>query len=178
MKRILVVLLLMTTACAAKAQLLAVKTNALMDVAMVPNLGIEVATGNNTSLCVNGFASWSIYGMTAKTYGVIPEFRYWLSGTPFSNFFIGGGVALAHYDITVSETRYNGATYGFGLNFGYDMWLSNHFTVEFHGGVGLYHLSHSRTGINDILPEIPEINSKGWSVLPYQLGVSFVYIIK
>ena len=60
-----------------KAQLIAVKTNALMDVAMVPNLGLEIATGNSTSLCINGFASWNMYGMPAKTYGIVPEFRYW-----------------------------------------------------------------------------------------------------
>lgn len=179
MKKIFVAILMMACFCAeGKAQLIAVKTNALMDVAMVPNLGLEIATGNSTSLCINGFASWNMYGMPAKTYGIVPEFRYWLSGNTFSKFFVGGGATLAHYDIIAREVRYNGSSYGFGLNFGYDMWLSKHFTVEFHGGVGMYHYAHSRTSIHDILPEIPKVNSEGWTVLPYQIGVSFVYIIK
>mgnify|MGYP003298511086 FL=1 len=179
MKKILVAILMMASFCAeGKAQLIAVKTNALMDVAMVPNLGLEVATSSSTSLCMNGFASWKVYGMQAKTYGIVPEFRYWLSGSTFNKFFIGAGATLAHYDIVAREIRYNGSSYGIGLNFGYDMWLSKHFTVEFHGGVGMYHHAHSRTSIHDNLPDLPKINSRGWSALPYQIGVSFVYIIK
>ena len=179
MKKIFVAILMMACFCAeGKAQLIAVKTNALMDVAMVPNLGLEIATGNSTSLCINGFASGNMYGMPAKPYGIVPEFRYWLSGNTFSKFFFGGGATLAHYDIIAREVRYNGSSYGFGLDFGYDMWLSKHFTGEFHGGVGMYHYAHSRTSIHDILPEIPKVNSEGWTVLPYQIGVSFVYIIK
>lgn len=178
MKKILVVLMLVMAIMPVKAQMLALKTNALMDVAMVPNIGLEIATGNKTSLCANGFASWNIYGMKAKTYGFIPEFRYWLSGNTFSKLFLGVGATLAHYDIDISENNYNGSTYGAGLNIGYDYWLSDHFSVEFHGGVGMYYYHHARTGKNDILPENQAYNDRGWTVLPYQLGISFVYIIK
>lgn len=178
MKKILVVLLLLLANSSVKAQMLALKTNALMDVLMVPNIGLEIATGNKTSLCANGFASWSIYGMKAQTYGFIPEFRYWLSGNTFSKLFLGVGATLAHYDIDISENNYYGSTYGAGLNIGYDLWLSKHFTVEFHGGVGMYYYHHARTGKNDILPENRTYNDSGWTVLPYQLGISFVYIIK
>ncbi len=178
MKKTLVVILLMMTSMAVNAQMLALKTNALMDVAMIPNLGLEVATGNRTSLCANGFVSWNIYGMKAKTYGFIPEFRYWLSGNTFSKLFIGAGATLAHYDLTAAGTNYYGSTYGVGLNVGYDKWLSKRFSVEFHAGVGMYYFHHARTGEHDILPDNIEYNASGWTVLPYNIGISFVYIIK
>lgn len=178
MKKILVVLLLMTCPVAVSAQMLAMKTNAMMDVAMVPNIGLEIATGNNTSLCANGLASWNIYGMKAKTYGFIPEFRYWLSGNTFSKWFLGVGATFAHYDMDIAENNYLGSAYGAGLNVGYDCWLSKRISIEFHGGVGLYYYHHARTGKDDNLPSPHKYNDSGWTVLPYQLGISFVYIIK
>lgn len=178
MNRLLVVLLFIMNLSPVKAQMLALKSNALMDVAMVPNIGIEVATGNKTSLCANGFASWSIYGMKAKTYGFVPEFRYWLSGNTFSKIFLGIGATFAYYDICAAGNNYCGSTYGAGLNIGYDYWLSKHWSIEFHGGVGLYYYHHARTDEHDILPESPQYNDQGWTVLPYQLGVTFVYVIK
>ena len=178
MKKILVVLLLMTCSSAVCAQMLALKTNALMDVALIPNIGLEVATGNSTSLCANGFASWNIYGMKAKTYGFMPEFRYWLSGNTFSRLFLGVGATFAHYDMDIVSNNYFGSAYGAGFNVGYDYWLSKHVSIEFHGGVGLFYYHHARTGINDNLPLPHKYNDSGWTVLPYQLGISFVYVIK
>lgn len=178
MKKILVVVLFVMTSMAGRAQMLALKTNALMDVGMIPNIGLEIATGNRTSLSANGFASWNIYGMKAKTYGFIPEFRYWLSGNTFSKLFLGVGATLAHYDLTAAKVNYYGSAYGAGLNVGYDYWLSKHFSVEFHGGVGMYYYHHARTGENDILPENRKYNDQGWTVLPYNIGISFVYVIK
>jgi hypothetical protein len=178
MKKLLVVLMLMSASGAVRAQMLAVKTNALMDLGTVANLGLEVATGSRTSVCVNGFGSWNIYGLYAKTYGVSPEFRYWMSGNTFSKFFMGVGATLMHFDVIAKQIRFRGSAVGPGLNFGYSLWLSNHFSVEFHGGVGVYYNAYSRTKTDDILPTIPDINQRTWQVYPYQLGVSFVYIIK
>ena len=84
MRRLFLIAVLIMPCSFLKAQMLALKTNALMDAALVPNIGLELATGNKTSLAANGFASWNIYGMKAKTYGFAPEFRYWLSGNTFS----------------------------------------------------------------------------------------------
>lgn len=157
MKKLLAVIILLNASVAARAQMLALKTNALMDAGMVPNIGLEIATGNRTSLCANGFASWNIYGMKAEAYGVIPEFRYWLSGITFSKLFIGAGATLAHYDVTAAGTNYRGSAYGAGLSIGYDCWLSKHFSVEFHGGAGMYYYHHARTGEHDILPVNPGV---------------------
>jgi hypothetical protein len=84
MKKIFIAFLLTLSSTVANAQLIAVKTNALMDAAMAPNIGLEVALSSNISVAANGFASWNIYGMKAKTYGFTPEFRYWLYGNTFS----------------------------------------------------------------------------------------------
>lgn len=177
MKKIFIAFLLSLSSTVANAQLIAVKTNALMDAAMAPNIGLEVALSSNISVAANGFASWNIYGMKAKTYGFTPEFRYWLYGNTFSKLFVGAGATLAHYDFNVSDYNHLGSTWGVGVNVGYNMWLAKHWSVEFHGGVGTYRYHHARNHVNSI-PTEPVYNSEGWTVLPYQLGISFVYIIK
>ena len=65
-----------------QAQLLAVKTNALMDVATVPNLGLEIITGGKTSIVASVYGTSSFWGKNVKLIGVKPEFRYWFNGRP------------------------------------------------------------------------------------------------
>ena len=178
MRRLFLIAVLIMPCSFLKAQMLALKTNALMDAALVPNIGLELATGSKTSLAANGFASWNIYGMTAKTYGFAPEFRYWLSGNTFSKLFVGIGATMAHYDIAARKTEYFGSAYGGGINVGYNYWLSKHFSVEFHGGVGVYYYHHASFPVTEVINDIPKYNDSGWTLLPYQLGVSFVYVIK
>lgn len=178
MRRLFLIAVLIMPCSFLKAQMLALKTNALMDLALVPNIGLELATGSKTSLAANGFASWNIYGMKAKTYGFLPEFRYWLSGNTFSKLFVGIGATMAHYDIAARKTEYFGSAYGGGINVGYNYWLSKHFSVEFHGGVGVYYYHHASFPVTEVINDIPKYNDSGWTLLPYQLGVSFVYVIK
>ena len=181
MRKILLTMLICLAAHGAtRAQMLALKTNALYDLALVPNIGIEVATGSKTSVAVNGFATWYILGMShAKAWGFVPEFRYWFSGSTFSKFYVEAGATIARFKVCPSATIYNGSAYGAGINVGYNYWLTKRISVDFHGGVGLYYHSHARyLNTDQDLPEIPDHNYKGWVVLPYQIGVSFVYILK
>ena len=65
-----------------KAQLLALKTDALWDGLMTPNLGMEIVTGNKTSFGLSVFGNYKPWGMDMKMVGAIPEFRYWFGGRP------------------------------------------------------------------------------------------------
>ena len=85
---------------------------------------------------------------------------------------------MAHYDIAARKTEYFGSAYGGGINVGYNYWLSKHFSVEFHGGVGVYYYHHASFPVTEVINNIPKYNDSGWTLLPYQLGVSFVYVIK
>lgn len=190
MKKITLLLFVMFTMCAGSihGQLIAIKTNALMDVACAPNIGLEVATGNKTSVAFSGFASWNIYSLPCKTYGCTPEFRYWITGRTFNRLFVGAGATLLHYDADLGSRNYNGSTYGVGINVGYAMWLGKHFSVEFHGGVAAHYYTDNRTPLNTTsqvaqpasqsMPVVTSYSEHGWTALPYQLGITFVYVIR
>ena len=135
------------------AQLLALKTNALMDVAMVPNLGLEVVTGGKTSLNASVFGTPYFWGKDVRLIGVKPEFRYWFNGRPLTREFIGIGGTITAYDIT---------------------W--GHWSMECHAGIGLLYYNQQRYYLGDRVRD-NYYNANGFHLVPYDIGVTFVWII-
>ena len=89
MKRLLSTIITVAVTAGLKAQLLALKTDALWDGLMTPNLGMEIVTGNKTSFGLSVFGNYKPWGMDMKMVGAIPEFRYWFGGRPMMREFIG-----------------------------------------------------------------------------------------
>ena len=96
-----------------KAQLLALKTDALWDGLMTPNLGMEIVTGNKTSFGLSVFGNYKPWGMDMKMVGAIPEFRYWFGGRPMMREFIGVAALGTSYDITWGSETYKSTLPGF-----------------------------------------------------------------
>ncbi len=159
------------------AQLLAVKTDAFMDCAMTPNLNLELVTGEKTSINATVFGNYKPWGTDMKIIGGMPELRYWFNGRPLTREFIGLSGIAAVYDITWSGERYKGDALGVGLTFGYAFYLSRRWSVECHGGFGAVLYSQTRSYIKDNY-SVDYHNARGYSLLPYKLGVSIVYILK
>ncbi len=192
MKRILLVILLCFSLSAARAQMVGIKTNALYDVACAPNLALEVGTSSKTSLSVQCTAMWDTWykGWTkckwTRVLSVNPEFRYWINGSVYNGFFIGGSAQFLHYSVIWGDDDRYGNGVGLGLTFGYDMYLSRHWAVEFHGGLnalqywGHHYVVAPETGGMSLGGGIgnPGYKEHGLAILPYQIGVSFVYMIK
>ena len=101
MKRFLLLIFLFMALGASqlRAQLIAVKTDALWDCAMVPNLGIELVTGERTSVGLSAFGSKNPWGKDISLVAVMPEFRYWFSGRPMNKHFVGLAALGTNYDI-------------------------------------------------------------------------------
>lgn len=159
------------------AQLLAVKTNALLDVATVPNLGLEVITGGKTSLNASVFGTTTFWGKDVQMIGVKPEFRYWFNGRPLTREFIGIGAAVTAYDITWGDQRYKGDAYAGAVTFGYDFILGAHWSMECHAGIGLLYYDQQRYYLGDRVRN-NYYNANGFHLVPYDLGVTFVWIIR
>ena len=180
MKRIIAIFLwLFSCFCVnhASAQLLALKTNALLDVAMVPNLGMELVIGEKTSLNASAFGSVKIYGNEVKTLGAQGEMRYWFNGRPLTREFIGiAGSAIAH-NIVWRGQRYRGDAYVAALTFGYAFVLAPHWTLELHSGIGLMGYHQKRYYLGDRVHD-NNYNARGLMLIPYNLGVTFSWIIK
>ncbi|MCM1108660.1 MAG: DUF3575 domain-containing protein [Clostridium sp.] len=181
MKRFL--FLLTTMLClgssALRAQLLAVKTDALMDVLMVPNLNGELVVGERSSINASVFGSYKVYGKDIKMIGLMPEYRFWFNGRPMTREFVGLAVIGVNYDLTWGKQVYDGNAIGAGLTFGYSFNLSSHWNLECYGSVGAiyYDQRHYYTGDRDEYLGVRN-NSCGYAVIPFKLGVSFSYIIK
>jgi len=161
----------------ATAQLLALKTNALLDVAMVPNLGMELVIGEKTSLNASVFGAVKIYGNEAKILGAQGEMRYWFNGRPLTREFIGvAGSAIAH-NFVLRGQRYHGDAYVAAFTFGYAFVMAPHWTLELHSGIGLMAYHQQRTYIGDRVKD-NNYNARGLMLIPYNLGVSISWIIK
>lgn len=146
--------------------LLALKTNLLFDLALVPNIEIEVPLGKQNRWSVNGewmFPWWLIdhdkYCLQILSGGV--EGRYWLGSRfrrlsrpaltgHFLGFYAGGG----KYDLQWDTDGYRGEFYiASGISYGYSTPIGSHLNLEFSIGIGLlrtnyeyYHaIDHYRT---------------------------------
>ncbi len=161
----------------AKAQLLALKTDVLWDVALIPNLGVELTTGNRTSVGLSVLGTRKPYGMNVELYGVQPEFRYWFSGHPMFREFIGLGLVGAAYDIKWKGECYEGDAYGGGLTFGYAFYLSPHWNMECYGSFGAVWYDQKHYYETDYYRENRRTGS-GYVLMPFKIGISFTYILK
>ena len=168
----------------AKAQQVAVKTNALYWALMTPNIGCEIVTGEHTSLDLTAAGHWQPYTLPSKLVTIQPEFRYWFNGRPMTREFVGVTSMIASYDMTVAKKYvYSGNALMLGLVGGYVFALSDHWNFELCGGFGVLGFKQKQYYINDnyddyFVDEAVKANSMGYKLFPARLGVSFSYIIK
>ena len=136
MKRLLSTIITVAVTAGLKAQLLALKTDALWDGLMTPNLGMEIVTGNKTSFGLSVFGNYKPWGMDMKMVGAIPEFRYWCGGRPMMREFIGVAALGTSYDITWGSETYKGDAWGGGLTYGYALPVARRLNLDFTVNVG------------------------------------------
>lgn len=176
MRRILMIIIVLSTG-SLKAQLLTLKTDALWDCAMIPNLNVELVTGNKTSINVSVLGAYKPWKTNIKLLGAIPEFRYWFNGRPMTREFIGIAAITSTYDITWGNEVYQGNAYGGGMTFGYVFYLSRHWNIECYGSVGAVYYNHKHYYTKDFYSENRR-TGHGYALIPFKLGISFAYIIK
>lgn len=167
----------------AKAQQIAVKTNALYWLALTPNISCEVVTGEHTSVDIHAMGHWRPFGLDSKLFAFQPEFRYWFNGRPMTREFVGANLMFASYDIMASGYVYNGNAVMLGLSGGYIFTLSDHWNLELCGGFGVLGFLQKQHFVHDnyddyFVDEAVKANSIGYKLFPAKLGVTFSYIIK
>lgn len=165
------------------AQNISIKTNALMLGAGLPNVGLEIATSDRTSVDISAFGGYKPYGLDIKMASIQPEFRYWLSGRTMTREWIGFTVLGVTYDMKIKNKTYNGDAFGFGFTFGYALPLTSRCNIEFSAGIGGYlfrQIQHDADdNVNDYIETGYDMaNASGFKILPSKLSVSFTYIFK
>lgn len=167
----------------AGAQQVAVKTNALYLAGMTPNIGLEIVTGEHSSLDLSVLGHWNPFGMNSKVFAAQPEFRYWFNGRPMTREFVGVSFMVATYDMMMRRFVYNGNAIMLGLTGGYVFALSDRWNFELCGGFGVLGFKQKQYYEHDnyddyFVDEAVKANSIGYKLFPAKLGVSFSYIIK
>lgn len=184
MKKLVLTILIAMSGICAKAQMLAVNNDVLMDVMMTPNIGFELVVGERTTVGASIFGNYKPWGKDIKMIGVQPEYRYFFSGRPMHKFFVGAGALLGSYDITWSGKFYDGVALGGGLTFGYVINISNRLNIDCHAGFGAIIYKHKEYFENDnydidfSINGMQRTNAKGYYLLPTRIGVSLSYILK
>lgn len=126
---------------------IALKTNLLSDLALVPSLELEIFMGKDISLAIEGMGSgWNdISGMHSYrmfTGGL--ELRAWFSG---DGTFCGHNLALycsgGSFDFADQRNGYQGNVLTFGVGYNYYLSLSRHFGMEFGFGLGYIRSAYS-----------------------------------
>lgn len=162
----------------ANAQMVAVKTDAIKDVAMIPNLGLDLVVGAKHTLGLQVFGTTNIWGKDIKAIAVAPRFRYWLSGRPFTQLFVGANTQFANYDVIWSGWKYQGNLVSCGLEVGYAFNLSQRFNIELSGGTDFMHYSHKEYRKKDSYYNYGERTNSDGTVCSPRLEVSLVYVIR
>jgi len=163
----------------AYSQQVAVKTNLLADALMTPDIGLELITGEHSSIGLSLFGHWKPYGINSKMITFQPEYRFWFNGRPLVREYIGATCFVSVYDIDVNNHLYAGAAALIGVTGGYVFPLGKRMNLELSGGFGFLFFRQKQyfSGGSDD-PSRYDYNSYGYKLFPAKLGVTFIYIIK
>lgn len=124
----------------------AVKTNALYDLALVPNIGVEFFLNKGWSINAGWMYSWwksDKIHYYWRTYGGELDVRKYLgnssSDKPYKGHHLGIYAHMLTYDFETGHTGYlSKLSYGAGLEYGYSIPLARHLDLDF--GIGLGYL--------------------------------------
>lgn len=184
MKKLLIIVIAALSGSYAKAQMVAVNTDLLMDLLATPSGGIELVVGERSTLGLDVMGNYHPWKKNMKMIVVQPEYRYYFSGRPMHKHFIGIGGLAASYDVKLKGKVHNGTGLGIGVVFGYVANLGKRFNIDFHAGFGAIGYKHKEYSIGDnydsSYTENGELgtNATGYYLLPTRVGVSLTYILK
>lgn len=175
---------MMLTTLPARGQIVAVKTNALSWLACTPDIGLELVTGEHSSLSFSAFGHYKPYGVwDSKMIAVQPEFRYWFNGRPFTREYVGVAAGIVRYDTQMFRQVFKGDAASLGITGGYVFSLGEHWAFELSAGVGVLFFRHQQYDKGDnyddyYVHEASRVNNWGYKLFPTKLNASFIYIIR
>lgn len=158
----------------AVAQEVALKTNALYWIAATPNLGIETALSDKTTLSLSGaYNPWTFSNNRKLRFWLVqPELKHWLC-EKFEGHFVGIHAHGAQFYSTLAHRRRDGYLAGAGISYGYDWILSPRLNLEAELGVGYARLWYKES---ECIPCIKTQEKKQRNYVgPTKVALSMVY---
>lgn len=160
----------------------ALSTNGLFDLGMIPNIGVSVYLGKQFSVGANWMYSWWKHDNSSwywRAYGGDVHADYWLSDKQlWQGHRIGVYAQMATFDFEWNKEGYQMPkwSYGGGLQYGYTMSLSKAFGLDFGLGVGYLHGKIYTYDPSHIVDKYlyKETKSVNW-IGPTKINVSLVW---
>lgn len=175
------------------AQYVALKTNLLYGgYTFTPNLSLEVALGNRSTLDIGGGYNWfNLNGERDNNKKLVHwlgqiEYRYWFC-EKYNGHFLGVHALGSQFNIAGHELpmlfgkgsaqyRHQGWGAGAGISYGYSFYLGKRWSLEANVGVGYARLQYDKY---DCVKCGQKIESVGRDYFgPTKVGISMIYIIK
>ena len=184
LRQLLVAVMLLMVSVGAKAQMVVVNTEATSDLLMAPNVGLEVVTGNHSSVGFNVLHSPKLLGFGLKLSAIQPEYRYWFSYRPVNKWFVGVGAIGALFNGTYKGKVYDGYGIGGGITYGYVWNITDRLNIDVHSGFGVFYYNRKEYFEGDNYDVdytdngAQRANASGYYLLPTRIGVSVSYILK
>ncbi len=125
------------------------RTNGLYDLALCPNIGLEIQTDLGIAWQLDYTGAWWNNDTKNKyfsSYAFQTELRYYLSSQkmsfPYTGHHVGLYGQMATYDFEFGGTGYQcrdlDGSFGIGLSYGFSMPVSRHFSLDFTLGLGYF----------------------------------------
>lgn len=165
----------------------AVKTNALYDLVLLPNLAVELSLGKRWSVEVEGMHSWwntkdsKRYKHRIQLGGL--EVRKWLGNqgkTPLTGHFVGAYGMGGTYDVKHEKEKgsLSNWSYSAGLTYGYAMPIARRLNLELAIGIGYVGGDYTKYTFDRAANCYSEVELFGRSYIgPTKAKVSFVWLI-
>lgn len=182
--RLLLTILLTTVMMGTRAQMLAVSTELTSDVMLAPSIGLELVTANHSTVSLNALWGQKILGKPYRVVALQPEYRYYFSGRPMSQWFVGVGGIITSYDIHTRGKVYDGYAGGVGVTFGYVWNLTERLNLDLHSSLGTVFYKQKEYYEQDnydtdyLIDGQQRTNARGYYLMPTRIGISISYIIK
>ena len=171
-----------------RAQRLAVKANALSWAAMVPDLGVEIVTGERTSFSLSVSGTDMPFGLPYQLLIIRPEYRFWFNGRPLTREYVGLSAFGVRYALTLPAgsgraNDFKGDALAVGISGGYVFNLSKRWSFELSGGTGILVFRQKQSFSIDnyeqyFVEEVSKPNTWGYKLFPVSLSAAFIYIIR
>lgn len=163
----------------ASAQMMALRTDMTKDLLMTPSFGLDFVVGEKQTLGVEVIYNNHPWKQQMQLTSVMPEFRYWFNGRPFTRQYIGAVASLSTYSLAWSKNVYDGDALGIGLSFGHVWTLSKRWNIDFSASVGVLGYRQKYYYTNDYFQDYGErTNAFGYLLMPIKLGISAVYVLR
>ena len=179
-KIFLTVLLLLVAKTSLNAQRIAVTTNALEDVLLTPNIGVDVVVGDRQSISFDtSFAPYKIAdSFHNKCMTLRAGYKYWFNQAFYAHY-VGVDAVISSSDVGLGKYDSRDEYLGIGVGYGYSFLLSKRWNIVPNIGVGIAYC-RSYEGYDHMISVgngVQAVATPGFKPIITRLGVTFQYVL-